>query len=79
MIYHMTSNKEDANDLTQDVFAKAYRSLNRFRGTIILLHVDLCNRDEYDFEFSQEAQPQGLRGVSITLIREFRMMRRWSI
>ena len=32
MIYHMTSNKEDANDLTQDVFAKAYRSLNRFRG-----------------------------------------------
>lgn len=32
MIYHMTSNKEDANDLTQDVFAKAYRSLRRFRG-----------------------------------------------
>ena len=32
MIYHMTSNKEDANDLTQDVFAKAYRSLPRFRG-----------------------------------------------
>ena len=32
MIYPMTSNKEDANDLTQDVFAKAYRSLNRFRG-----------------------------------------------
>ncbi|MDG2400122.1 MAG: sigma-70 family RNA polymerase sigma factor [Akkermansiaceae bacterium] len=32
MIYHMTSNKEDANDLTQDVFAKAYQSLSRFRG-----------------------------------------------
>ena len=32
MIYHITSNKEDANDLTQDVFAKAYRSLRRFRG-----------------------------------------------
>ena len=32
MIYHMTSNKEDANDLTQDVFAKAYRSLNHFHG-----------------------------------------------
>ena len=32
MIYHMTSNKEDTNDLTQDVFAKAYRSLRRFRG-----------------------------------------------
>ena len=32
MIYHMTSNKEDANDLMQDVFAKAFRSLSRFRG-----------------------------------------------
>ena len=31
MIYHMTSNKEDANDLTQDVFAKAYRSQMRYR------------------------------------------------
>ena len=28
----MTSNHEDANDLLQDVFAKAYRSLKRFRG-----------------------------------------------
>jgi RNA polymerase sigma-70 factor (ECF subfamily) len=32
MIYHMTSNHEDTNDLLQDVFAKAYRSLKRFRG-----------------------------------------------
>ncbi len=32
MIYHMTSNKEDTHDLLQDVFAKAYRSLKRFRG-----------------------------------------------
>lgn len=32
LIYHMTSNKEDANDLMQDVFSKAYRSLCRFKG-----------------------------------------------
>ena len=32
MVYHMTSHKEDANDLLQDVFAKAYRSLARFKG-----------------------------------------------
>jgi RNA polymerase sigma-70 factor (ECF subfamily) len=32
LIYHMTSNREDTNDLLQDVFAKAYRSLSRFRG-----------------------------------------------
>lgn len=33
MVYHMTSNHEDTNDLLQDIFAKAYRSLKRFRGT----------------------------------------------
>ena len=32
MVYHMTSNKEDTNDLMQDIFAKAYRSLDRFQG-----------------------------------------------
>ena len=32
LIYHMTSHREDTNDLLQDVFAKAYRSLERFRG-----------------------------------------------
>lgn len=32
LIYHMTSNRDDSHDLLQDVFAKAYRSLRRFRG-----------------------------------------------
>lgn len=32
LIYHMTSNREDTNDLLQDVFSKAYRVLKRFRG-----------------------------------------------
>jgi RNA polymerase sigma factor (sigma-70 family) len=32
LVYHMTSNREDANDILQDVFAKAYRSLKRFQG-----------------------------------------------
>ena len=32
LIYHMTSHREDAHDLLQDVFAKAWRSLGRFRG-----------------------------------------------
>lgn len=31
-IYHMTSNHEDANDIAQDTFIKAYRSLKSFRG-----------------------------------------------
>ncbi len=32
LVYHMTSNREDASDVLQDVFAKAYRSLKRFQG-----------------------------------------------
>lgn len=32
LVYHMTSNHEDTNDVLQEVFAKAYRALKRFRG-----------------------------------------------
>jgi RNA polymerase sigma-70 factor (ECF subfamily) len=31
-VYHMTSNHEDANDLAQDSFIKAYRALKSFKG-----------------------------------------------
>ena len=32
LVYHMTSNHEDTNDLLQDIFSKAYRSINTFQG-----------------------------------------------
>lgn len=32
-IYHMTSNHEDANDLVQETFIKAFRVLKTFKGT----------------------------------------------
>jgi RNA polymerase sigma-70 factor (ECF subfamily) len=32
LVYHMTSNHEETNDLLQDVFLKAFRSINSFRG-----------------------------------------------
>lgn len=32
LVYNMTSNHEDTNDLLQDVFAKAFRSIRGFRG-----------------------------------------------
>lgn len=31
LVYNMTSNHEDAHDLMQDIFAKAYRSMRGFR------------------------------------------------
>lgn len=32
IIYNLTSNREDAADLTQDTFIKAFQSINRFKG-----------------------------------------------
>jgi len=32
MVYHMTANREDAADLTQDAFIKAFQSIQRFQG-----------------------------------------------
>ena len=32
IIYNMTSNREDAADLTQEAFIKAFSSINRFKG-----------------------------------------------
>jgi RNA polymerase sigma-70 factor (ECF subfamily) len=32
LVYNMTANHEDANDLLQDIFAKAFRSITGFRG-----------------------------------------------
>lgn len=32
LVYNMTSNHEDTNDLLQEIFAKAYRSIQGFQG-----------------------------------------------
>src|ERR1700761_844536 len=32
LVYNMTSNHEDTNDLMQDIWSKAYRSIAGFRG-----------------------------------------------
>ena len=45
VIYHLTSNHEDTNDMLMEVFDKAYRSLPTFRGSVVVLHLDLSDRD----------------------------------
>ncbi|MFY8267932.1 MAG: RNA polymerase sigma factor [Terrimicrobiaceae bacterium] len=32
LVYHMTASHEDTNDLLQDIFSKAYRSIKGFQG-----------------------------------------------
>lgn len=32
LVYNMTGNREDAQDMTQEVFLRAYKALNRFQG-----------------------------------------------
>jgi RNA polymerase sigma factor (sigma-70 family) len=32
IVYNLTSNREDASDLTQDTFIKAFQAINRFQG-----------------------------------------------
>ncbi len=32
LVYNMTSHKEDTHDLLQEIFARAYQSLGKFRG-----------------------------------------------
>jgi len=32
LVYHMTSHKEDTHDLLQEIFARAYQSLRKFKG-----------------------------------------------
>ena len=51
LVYNMTSNHEDTNDLLQDVFSKAYKSIRRLSGQIVLLHLDPLHRGQHDAEF----------------------------
>src|SRR5438067_4359641 len=38
LVYNMTSNHEDTNDLLQDIFAKAYKAIRGFRGKSSFYH-----------------------------------------
>ena len=55
-VYHMTSNHEDANDLTQDSFIKAYSGVEIVQGRFEFLHLALPDRGQQDHQFPQAAK-----------------------
>jgi hypothetical protein len=44
IVYNMTSNREDAADLTQDAFIKAFQSIHRFGGQSSFLPGSIASR-----------------------------------
>ena len=49
----MVKNREDAEEVAQDVFIKAYRSLADFRGSIVGTRPKVRNQDKFPFEAKQ--------------------------
>ena len=48
MIYNMVHSEQDAWDLAQDSFVKAWKSIARFPRAVLVLHLDLSHRDQCD-------------------------------
>ncbi len=48
MIYNMVHNEQDAWDLAQDSFLKAWKSIAPLPRAVVLLHLDVSHRDERD-------------------------------
>jgi len=59
VIYNMTFNHEDAADLTQETFVKAFRSLSKFKEKSSIFHLDLPYWSKSYPNFSEaEENPQ---------------------
>ena len=46
LAYHLTRSEQDAQDIYQEAFLKAYRNINNFRLRVFLLHLDLSHRHQ---------------------------------
>ena len=64
MIYNMVHNEQDAWDLAQDSFLKAWKSIARFPWAVLLLYLDLSHCDERDDRLvAQKAGQRERRGI----------------
>ena len=77
--YQFSASKEEAEDLTQEIFLKLYQSLSRYRGDVPLvawalrLSRNLCidlyrkTRREKKSTFVSESEPYALPAVRVTV------------
>ena len=64
MIYNMVHNEQDAWDLAQDSFVKGVEVDRTLPRSIVLLHLDLPDRDERHHRLAaQEAGQRHRRGI----------------
>ena len=63
MIYHLVHNEQDAWDLAQDGFLKAWKSIDRFRFPIELLHLALPDHDERVHRLAAQETNPGRTGI----------------
>src|SRR6266571_474515 len=56
LVYNMTSNHEDTNDLLQDIFSKAYKSSRRFHLSLDDVDASIQNDKEF-LELTQTSSP----------------------
>ena len=50
VVYNLTSNREDASDLTQETFIKAFQAINRFSRQLFLLYLALQDCRQFEPE-----------------------------
>jgi len=56
IIYNLCSNREDAADLAQDTFIKAFQSIHRFQGQSSFFTWHLPDRGEFHLHASPKSQ-----------------------
>ena len=60
LAYHLTRSEQDAQDIYQEAFLKAYRNIGKLPLRVLVLHLDLSHR--YQPVPGSSAQAAGAQG-----------------